>query len=115
MMSSYTLRAQHAGRNAYWEATILAPDLLTAALFLKKRARAEDMPTIHKKNGKRYTRTGNRAYYRNVKLDLLRAGKRTTEKKKREALQNASDAADGLARARFGLCKILEESPYILT
>jgi len=97
MISSYTLRQKH--KHGVWEATILAPDLLTAALFLKKRAQGNEMPTVHEKNGKRYTKTGNRAFYRNVKVDMLRQKKKVAPAKVAKALKDSADIANAEAVA----------------
>ena len=114
-MSIYKLRAKHEGRDAYWEATILAPDLLTAGLWLKKRARAEEMPSVTHKNGRRYVRSGNRAFYRNAKLDSLRVGRKPATAKAKKELEDAVDRDNAKAQSKFNLCKIIEESPYVLS
>lgn len=110
-MNSYKLRA--VVKDKYWDAVILAPDLLTAALFLKKRSHAEEMPVVLEKNGKRYTRTGNVAYYRNAKLDLLRSGKKLAPIAMVKSLEAAAEKANREAKEKFKLCQIFEEYPYI--
>ncbi len=113
MICSYKLRAKHKKYNAYWEATILAPDLLTAALFLQKRAHTEDIPSVTHKNRRRYTLSGNKAFYRNVKLDLLRSGKKVTTAKNKKEMEEFAQKENDIATSKFYLCKIIEETPFV--
>lgn len=110
-MNSYKLRAKV--KDKAWDAVIFAPDLLTAALFLQKRSHAEELPIVLEKNGRRYTRTGNAAYYRNAKLDLLRSGKKFAPAAMVKALEEAAEKANREAQGKFKLCQIFEEYPYI--
>lgn len=118
-MNEYRFKAPHAGRQAHWECLLLAPNLLTACLWLKKRANCSTMPVCVEKNrGKFSVGPNNKAYYITAKLEAIRKNPDKAAKAGKvfeEKLAEEVAAADESARRQLDQVELLWEDPYVIT